>query len=223
MLKKQYLKSKSTCKVTFTLPTDAIETALEIRVLGDFNDWNWDQGTVMKESKAEYKAVLELATGQDYEFRYVAADGAWENDWAADAYVPSPYTGIENSVVSVAAAVAKAVKGKGEAAPKSKPKTKATSDVKKVATKATKTTKDNLKLIEGIGPKIAQILNEKGILTFTDLSKAKITFLKDVLAGAGSRFKMHDPSTWAEQAKLAAAGEKEKLAQLQAELKGGKR
>jgi large subunit ribosomal protein L17 len=78
-------------------------------------------------------------------------------------------------------------------------------------------------MIEGIGPKIAQILNEKGILTFADLSKTKVTLLKEALAEAGSRFKMHDPSTWAEQAKLAAAGEKAKLAQLQAELKGRKR
>lgn len=218
MLKKQYSKSKPVCKVTFTLPKKAIETNSEIRVLGDFNNWNWEAGAIMKSTKAEYQAIVELTAGQDYEFRYVAADGAWENDWAADAYVPSPYTGIDNSVVKVEPVVL-AKKGKGEAAPKSKAKTKATP----VAKKATKASKDNLKKIEGIGPKIETLLNEKGILTFDDLSKAKLTTLKAVLADAGSRFKMHDPGTWAEQAKLAAAGETEKLAKLQAELKGGKR
>lgn len=221
MLKKQYLKSKPICKVTFTLPKKAIETTSEIRVLGDFNNWNWEQGTIMKATKAEYKAMVELTAGQDYEFRYVAADGSWENDWAADDYVPSPYTGIDNSVVKLETIATPKVtpKSKGETAPKSKAKTKATPVVKKTA----KVSKDNLKKIEGIGPKIEKILNEKGILTFKDLSKAKITFLKEVLAEAGSRFKMHDPGTWAEQAKLAAAGETTKLATLQAKLKGGKR
>ncbi|GAB5553483.1 MAG: hypothetical protein Sapg2KO_30740 [Saprospiraceae bacterium] len=223
MLKKQYLKTKPVCKVTFTLPKKAIATTSEIRVLGDFNNWNWEEGTIMKATKAEYKAMVELSAGQDYEFRYVAADGSWENDWAADDYVPSPYTGIDNSVVKIEAiATPKVTKGKGETAPKSKAKTKATPVAKK-ATKAAKVSKDNLKKIEGIGPKIEKILNEKGILTFKDLSKAKITFLKEVLAEAGSRFKMHDPGTWAEQAKLAAAGETTKLATLQAKLKGGKR
>lgn len=222
MLKKQYLKTKPVCKVTFTLPKNAIDTTSEVRVLGDFNNWDWDKGTIMKATKTEYKAIVELTAGKHYEFRYVAADGSWENDWAADAYVPSPFAGTDNSVVmleAVAPTPPKATKNKGEAAPKSKAKTKATP----VAKKTTKLSKDNLKKIEGIGPKIEKLLNEKDILTFKDLSNAKITALKAVLADAGSRFKMHDPGTWAEQAKLAAAGETEKLAKLQAKLKGGKR
>jgi len=217
MIKKQYLKSKPVCKVTFTLPKTAAEGQTEIRVVGDFNNWNWDSATIMQASKTEFKATIELTTGRNYEFRYMMANGEWENDWSADAYVPSPFSGIDNSVVSIEPQVIG--KKSGEAAPKAKMvKSK---PAKKAVTK--KAAKDNLKKIEGIGPKIEGILQSKGIATFGDLAKAKQNFLKEVLLEAGNRFKMHDPSTWPEQAKLAANGSMEKLEQLQAKLKGGKR
>lgn len=81
---------------------------------------------------------------------------------------------------------------------------------------------DDLTKIEGIGPKIAGLLRADGIITFTDLSKSKPAQLKNILTNAGSRFQMHDPSTWAAQAKLAAAGKMDELKVLQKELKGGK-
>ncbi|HMR42490.1 MAG TPA: helix-hairpin-helix domain-containing protein, partial [Saprospiraceae bacterium] len=86
-----------------------------------------------------------------------------------------------------------------------------------------KSAKDDLTKIEGIGPKIAELLNGAGIVTFDGLAKADTKTLKGVLENAGPRFKMHDPATWMEQAKLAAAAQWEKLAKLQEELKGGKR
>jgi predicted flap endonuclease-1-like 5' DNA nuclease len=224
MIKKQYLKSKPVCKVTFTLPISALAGAKEVRVVGDFNNWNWEAGAVMKAGKKEYKATLDLATGCDYEFRYIAEDGTWENDWEADAYVPSPYYGVDNSVVQIEE-VLFVKKGDGEAAPKTgetaKAATPAPKSKKKAAKKTTK--KDNLKKIEGIGPKIEQLLQEKGVETFAALAKAKPTFLKEVLAEAGSRFKMHDPTTWPEQAALAAKGDTKALLALQEKLKGGKR
>jgi predicted flap endonuclease-1-like 5' DNA nuclease len=88
---------------------------------------------------------------------------------------------------------------------------------------AKKEAKDDLKKIEGIGPKIATILNENGIVTFADLAGAELEKLKEVLLAAGSRYKMHDPSTWSEQAKLAAAGDWESLEKLQGELSGGRK
>lgn len=218
MLKKEILKSKSLAKVTFTLPKEAIAGAKEVRVLGDFNNWDWATAPVMKASKTQYKATINLAAGKTYEFRYKADNGVWENDWAADNYVPAPYN-VDNSVV-----VVPAIKGKATS------KADTTAKPKKAATKkvtAKKTTKkvakvDDLKKIEGIGPKIAGLLKEAGIITFTDLSKAPIKTLKKVLADAGNRFKMHDPKTWAAQAKLAAKGDWEKLKAWQGELKGGK-
>lgn len=219
MIKKQYLKSKPVCKVTFTLPVTALTESEEVRVVGDFNNWNWEQGTVMKAGKKEYKAIIELPTGRDYEFRYIAEDGSWENDWEADAYVPSPYYGVDNSVVQVEE-VLFAKKGSGEAAPKQDLFAKAATPKKKASKKVQK---DNLKRIEGVGPKIEKLLKDKGVDTFEALAKAELSFLKEILAAAGSRFKMHDPGTWSAQARLAAKGDKKALEALQEKLKGGKR
>ncbi len=90
------------------------------------------------------------------------------------------------------------------------------------APKTAATSKDDLTKIEGIGPKIAELLNKAGFHTFADVAKSKLADLKAVLDAAGSRFQMHDPSTWAKQAGLARDGKTAELAKLQAELKGGK-
>lgn len=81
---------------------------------------------------------------------------------------------------------------------------------------------DDLKKIEGIGPKIEGILHEAGILTFANLADASVEHLEKVVReDAGIRVAF--PDTWPEQAKLAAAGEWDKLETLQDNLKGGRR
>jgi predicted flap endonuclease-1-like 5' DNA nuclease len=231
MLKKQYLKSKPICKVTFSLPLEAAQDAKEVKVLGDFNNWNWEEGALMKAGKDAYSTTVELETGRNYQFRYLIDRENWQNDYQADQYVPSEFGGIDNSVVFVEEAKttaakpkAKVVKKKAAPVKKAVAKKKA-APVKKVAKakKAAVVAKDDLKKIEGIGPKIAGLLNEAGITTFSGLAKAKASVLKEVLSNAGSRYKMHDPTTWMEQAKLAANDKWEALEKLQKELKGGKR
>ena len=219
MLKKQYLKSKPICKVTFSLPAEAVNGAKEVKLLGEFNGWNKEEGLLMKSSKKEFKAVLELETGRNYEFRYLIDNSKWENDWEADGYVSTPF-GVENSVVVLETLDVPAAKPTAKA---KKTTAKKTTAKKATTTKAKKAAKDNLKKIEGIGPKIEKLLNAKEIFTFAQLANTDLAVLKEVLTEAGSRFKMHDPSTWAEQATLAANGEMEKLAKLQDELDGGKR
>ncbi len=81
---------------------------------------------------------------------------------------------------------------------------------------------DDLKVIEGVGPKMATILNEAGIITFKQLATTKVTTLREILAAAGPRYKMHNPSNWAKQAKLAAAGRMDELKNLKVELKAKK-
>lgn len=61
--------------------------------------------------------------------------------------------------------------------------------------------KDNLTKVEGIGPKIATLLNQAGITTFTQLAKTEIKNLQAILDAAGPRYKAHDPKTWRIQAK----------------------
>ena len=228
MLKKQYLKGKPVCKVTFTLPKEAAEGSQEVKLLGDFNDWSWENGAPMKVVKKDYQAVLELETGRSYQFRYMMDGGRWENDHQADAYVPNEFGG-DNSVLILDATPApkkKATTTKKAAAPvktAAKSSAKKPAAPKKAAAPKAAPASDDLKKIEGIGPKIETLFNQAGITTFDGLANAKKKTLTDLLAAAGPRFKMHDPTTWTQQAKLAAKGEWDKLAKLQDELKGGKK
>jgi predicted flap endonuclease-1-like 5' DNA nuclease len=83
-------------------------------------------------------------------------------------------------------------------------------------------TKDDLKKIEGIGPKIEELLNTAGIMTFVQLSVTPQQKLQEVLDSAGKRFAMHDPTSWTLQANLASKNDWEALKQLQSQLIGGK-
>lgn len=87
----------------------------------------------------------------------------------------------------------------------------------------TKGKADDLRKIEGIGPKIASLLAEAGIDTFAKLAATDPDKIREILAAAGNRYKVHDPATWPEQAALAAEGKWEELAALQGELKGGRK
>ena len=82
--------------------------------------------------------------------------------------------------------------------------------------------KDELKKIEGIGPKIAELLNNAGINTFSQLGATEVDRIKEILAEAGSRYAAHNPGTWPRQAQLAADGKWDELKKWQDELDGGK-
>ena len=81
---------------------------------------------------------------------------------------------------------------------------------------------DKLNKIEGIGPKIATVLNEAGITSFELLGKSTAKKIREILDEADGNFAAHDPKTWPKQAKLAAAGKWDELKALQDELNGGK-
>ncbi len=81
--------------------------------------------------------------------------------------------------------------------------------------------KQDLGKIEGIGPKISEVLASSGILTYADLAAASQDKLKEALAKGGDAFKMHDPTTWTAQAKLADQGKWNELQKMQDELNGG--
>lgn len=81
---------------------------------------------------------------------------------------------------------------------------------------------DDLTKVEGIGPKIQELLYAAGIYSFGDLAAAPVERLREILQAAGERFQMHEPKTWPEQADLAAKGEWGKLEELQALLRGGR-
>ena len=81
---------------------------------------------------------------------------------------------------------------------------------------------DDLTKIEGVGPKIAELLNAAGISTFAQLADAQDEAVQQVLVNAGPRFNAHDATTWNEQAALARDGKWDELNELQDRLKGGK-
>jgi large subunit ribosomal protein L17 len=81
---------------------------------------------------------------------------------------------------------------------------------------------DDLTKIEGIGPKIAGLMNGGGIATFAQLAASSVDGLQEILNAAGDRYRVHDPASWPMQAGLAADGKWDKLGELQDRLDGGK-
>lgn len=81
----------------------------------------------------------------------------------------------------------------------------------------------DLKIIEGIGAKIEELLKTAGIGNWAALAEADVEWLRDILESAGPSYRIHDPSTWPAQARLAANGEWGVLREYQAELFGGRK
>jgi cell division initiation protein len=81
---------------------------------------------------------------------------------------------------------------------------------------------DELDIIEGIGPKIAMLLYDTGIFTFRDLAITPVYKIEEILEAAGPQFARHDPTTWTQQAKLAAEGRWDDLEALKGFLIRGK-
>jgi len=213
-IQKKYNKSKESYQVKFALAEHSNPEGQEVKVVGDFNNWDPAKAPVLKASGGQYQTSLELPAGQRYEFRYLLGQHNWMNDDKADGYTPSPFGYADNCVLDLT----------------KKPKKKKSTTKKSEASKASvkgKATKDkatttDFKKIEGVGPKIAGILKSAGYSSFELLAKAKKKDLLSILEDAGSRYKMHDPSSWAKQAKLLANNKLDKLKELQAQLKGGK-
>lgn len=81
---------------------------------------------------------------------------------------------------------------------------------------------DDLKVIEGIGPKIEKLFHEFEIRSWEDLSKASVHKCQEVLDSGGDHFRIHNPGSWPMQAKMAHEGKWKALARWQEEHKAGK-
>jgi predicted flap endonuclease-1-like 5' DNA nuclease len=81
---------------------------------------------------------------------------------------------------------------------------------------------DDLKIVEGIGPKIEELLHNEGVLTYAQLAETAPERIKEILVAAGSRFQMHDPTTWPDQSAMARDGKFDELKQWQDELNKGR-
>lgn len=96
-IKKQFLKSKPVCKVTFTV--DA-EDAKSVAVVGSFNEWNTEANPLKKLKNGSFKGTVDLESGVSHEFRYLI-DGEFVNEEAADSFAWNDYAGTENGVLSL--------------------------------------------------------------------------------------------------------------------------
>jgi predicted flap endonuclease-1-like 5' DNA nuclease len=81
----------------------------------------------------------------------------------------------------------------------------------------------NIEIVEGIGPKIAQVLRSHGFGSFDALAQASPGTLREILDDQGPAYRIADPSTWPEQARLAAQGSWDELKSLQDSLTAGRR
>lgn len=100
-IKKQYLKSKPVCKVTFRISKEAGNLAGTAHVVGEFNNWDSFSTPMKKLKTGAFTTTLDLEKGREYQFRYLLDNKIWENDGDADKYVPTPFGDCENSVVAL--------------------------------------------------------------------------------------------------------------------------
>ena len=153
--------------------------------------------TVLSHGRGDKVRIFKMRRRKHYQKRQ------GHRQWYTEIFISEIAFGGESakaSAPSVAAYVAAPATAPVAAKAPSKAKAKATGG-------------DDLTLIEGIGPKIAGLFNDAGIMTFAQLADTSVDKMKEILAAAGPRYTMHNPGTWAEQGAMARDG---KMAELKA-------
>lgn len=100
-IKKQYLKTKSTCKVSFRLTKSEVRNAAKVSVVGDFNEWDKVATPMRRLKNGSFSLQLNLERGNNYQFRYLLDNNEWMNDPDADGTAPTPFGDEQNSVLVV--------------------------------------------------------------------------------------------------------------------------
>ena len=98
-IKKQYLKGKSICKVTFKIDEPDGDAAEKAWVVGDFNNWSKSATPMKRLKNGQFTTTLSLEKGRQYQFRYLLGHNDWQNDEDADDSVPTPFGDSSNSVL----------------------------------------------------------------------------------------------------------------------------
>ena len=97
-MRKHYSPTGRSCRVTFRLAANL--SVSTVSLCGDFNDWDPERHPMTRRRDGSFSTTITLAAGGRYRFRYLVDQSWWENDWAADGYVPNEF-GTEDSVVVV--------------------------------------------------------------------------------------------------------------------------
>ncbi|MCJ8499025.1 isoamylase early set domain-containing protein [Desulfatitalea alkaliphila] len=98
-IKRQYLKTRPVCKVTFMISVDPDRAGRNAHLVGDFNGWSAVAAPMKKLRNGAFSLTMDLEKGRQYEFRYLWDDGIWQNEAEADGTAPTPFAGCVNSVL----------------------------------------------------------------------------------------------------------------------------
>ncbi len=98
MIKSREANGKA--RVTFTI--DPQVGAQAAAVCGEWNGWSADADVMHRDADGGFSVTVDLDTGRAYRFRYLLDGQRWDNDWAADAYVPNDFGG-DDSVLDLTA------------------------------------------------------------------------------------------------------------------------
>ena len=99
-IKKQYLKSKPVCKVSFKVSRELANGAMKVNLAGEFNNWSETADEMNTLKDGSFSLSLDLETGRSYQFRYLLDGSTWINDEAADHYLDSGFNS-QNSVIDL--------------------------------------------------------------------------------------------------------------------------
>ena len=184
-------------KVDFYLKASRVQSASGGFLVGDFNKWDVNKGIpLILNEDGSLSGTLNLAPGKKYEYRYLLSDGRWENDENPKVLKNAYGQMVENCIVDT-----KQI---------SKKQSKSESVVEN-----SKKNPEDLKKIIGITPKIQTLLKSESITTYQELGKCTIKKLLIILDIVNNKKKIDYYTTWAKQAKLAAAGKWDELSALQ--------
>lgn len=100
-IKKQYLKTRPICKATFRLDREVVQNAGTVHLVGEFNNWNTDRTPMNKLKSGAFTITLELEPNREYQFRYLIDQRTWINDPESDKYVPTQFSGTDNSAITL--------------------------------------------------------------------------------------------------------------------------
>lgn len=98
-ISRNYSKDKSKCQITFYVPKDLASEAQSIAIAGSFNDWDHFSHLMNKLENGDFSLVVELDSGNEYEFRYILDESQWINTPDADKFVWSDFGNCENMVI----------------------------------------------------------------------------------------------------------------------------
>ncbi len=100
-IKKQVLKSKPVCKVTFKLSKAEAQGAKTAFLVGDFNNWSETSHEMKALKDGSFSTNIDLETGKSYQFRYLLDGNTWLNESEADSYSNSGISNEENCVLEL--------------------------------------------------------------------------------------------------------------------------